>query len=295
MSAADVRWPALVGAGTVVGVDAGGSGTRAVVVHDGAVGTRLDAGPANALLHPDAAERLAALVVESGARRGGVGLPGLRTRAQAEELTGRISALAGVPVAVSDDARTALLGAFGGEPGIIVIAGTGSVALGWDGRRTARAGGHGFLLGDEGGGYWLGREAVRAALAAHDGGPGTVLTGLVDEELGGPDAAVAAVHGRPTDRGLLAGLAPAVAEAAGAGDPVAADIVARAADALAALVDAVRDRLGPLRVSGIGRVLGPGPVAEELGRRVDLRAPLGPPELGAAVLAARGGLDVVDR
>ena len=51
-----------------------------------------------------------------------------------------------------------------GAPGIVVIAGTGSVALGWDGERFARSGGHGFLLGDEGSAYWIGREAVRSAL-----------------------------------------------------------------------------------------------------------------------------------
>jgi len=288
------RWAPLAGSGTVIGMDAGGSGTRAVVVRDGVVVSRPTEGPANALLHPDAVERLAALVRASGADLAGLGLPGVRTVAQADELAGRLNELTGRAVTVSDDAETALLGAFGGAPGIIVIAGTGSVAYGWDGERCARAGGHGYLLGDEGGGYWLGREAVRASLAARDRiGPRTLLCRDVEAAFGSLDAAVATVHSRPTDRGLLAGLATAVSRAAVAEDPVAVDIVGRAAAVLAGLVEAVQERLGPLPACGVGRVLADTPVAEALASRIELTAAAGPPELGAALLAVRGRLGMV--
>src|SRR5215217_1934342 len=108
-----------------VGVDAGGTGSRAVVVRAGTVVERRDLGPLNVLLHAGAVGRDAA-------------------------------------------------------------------------GRNARAGGHGYLLGDEGSGYWIGREAVRAALRAADGtGPPTVLAALVQEAFESLVGAEQQVHQRP--------------------------------------------------------------------------------------------------
>src|SRR6185312_14507861 len=212
-------------AGVAVGVDAGGSGSRAVVVRDGVVVARRDLGPINVLLHADAVDRLAGAVTDAGAVAAGFGLAGLRSAEQARALTAELGRRTGATVAVGDDTDAALAGAFAGRPGIVVIAGTGSGAAGRDAAgRTVRVGGHGFLLGDEGGGYWIGREAVRAALQAADG-------------TGPPTGAETLGHQRPTDRRLLSRLVPQVAAAAvdGAtgGDAVAARILAEAAAHLA--------------------------------------------------------------
>lgn len=229
----------------VLGVDCGGGSTRAVLVRPGGGVERLDGPPLNVLLHADLAEVVARLVVESGAQLVGVGVPGLRGDAARAALAGRLRELCRRPVAVAEDVRTARIAAFAGGPGIVVIAGTGSNALGEDAAgRQARAGGHGFLLGDEGSGWWIGREAVRAALRDRDGlGPATALTARVEAAFGTLDGAVAGLHADPTDRTLLSRLTRPVADAAADGDEVAAATLDRAADELAALAGAVRRRL----------------------------------------------------
>ena len=193
-----------------VGVDAGGTGSRAVVVRDGVVVARRDLGPINVLLHADAVDRLAGAVTDAGAAAAGFGLAGLRSDEHARELTAELARRTGARVVVGDDTDAALAGAFAGRPGIVVIAGTGSGAAGRDAAgRTVRVGGHGFLLGDEGGGYWIGREAVRAALRAADGtGPATALTAVVERAFGSLTGAETLVHQRPTDRQLLSRLVP---------------------------------------------------------------------------------------
>ena len=118
---------------------------------------------------------------------------------------------------VTGDADTARYGAFLGAPGIVVIAGTGSVALGWDGERFAYAGGHGYLLGDEGSAYWIGREAVRAALRFDEQTGGSELIYRTVTQATGPDldVLIGEVNAHPADRGRLAVLAPAVTASPG--------------------------------------------------------------------------------
>ena len=280
-------------AGVAVGVDAGGSGSRAVVVRDGVVVARRDLGPINVLLHPDAVDRLAAAVTDAGAVAAGFGLAGLRSAEHARELTAELARRTGATVAVGDDTEAALAGAFAGRPGIVVIAGTGSGAAGRDAAgRTVRVGGHGFLLGDEGGGYWIGREAVRAALRAADGtGPPTALVDVVRTAFDTLTGAETLVHQRPTDRRLLSRLVPQVAAAAGdgatGGDAVAARILAEAAAHLAELAAAVRARLGDLPVAGVGGIFGCAPVAAAFTAATGARRPEEPPELGALRLLDR--------
>jgi glucosamine kinase len=215
-----------------VGVDAGGSGSQAVVVRDGVVVARRDLGPINVLLHADAVDRLAGAVTDAGAAAAGFGLAGLRSAQHARELTAELARRTGARVVVGDDTDAALAGAFAGRPGIVVIAGTGSGAAGRDAAgRTVRVGGHGFLLGDEGGGYWIGREAVRAALRAADGtGPATALTAVVQRAFGSLAGAETEVHLYPTERGLLSRLVPDVAALA-AGTAAAAGTAGTAAAA----------------------------------------------------------------
>lgn len=269
---------------TLVGVDAGGTGSRAVVARDGVVVERRELGPLNVLLHADAVDRLAALVTDVGAEGAGLGLAGIRSAAQGEAIAAEISGRTGARVVVGDDADAALAGAFRGGPGIVVIAGTGSNAAGRaaDGRE-ARVGGHGYLLGDEGGGYWIGREAVRAALRGADGlGPPTALTGVVTAAFGGPTEAVTEVHTHPTDRALLARLLPAVTVAAAEGDAEAGRILTEAAGHLADLALTLRGTLtDDLPVALAGGVFRCAPLRAAVVAATGGTDPAEPPDLGA--------------
>src|SRR5690606_8774057 len=86
------------------------------------------------------------------------------------------------------DLHIALAGGTGGRPGVVVIGGTGSVAFGRNAEgREHRVGGWGYLLSDEGSGFWIGREALIAVLHCMDGrGPHTILTDRVAEAVGAP-------------------------------------------------------------------------------------------------------------
>ncbi|HEV7657525.1 MAG TPA: BadF/BadG/BcrA/BcrD ATPase family protein [Mycobacteriales bacterium] len=270
-----------------VGVDAGGTGSRAVVVRDGTVVERRDLGPINVLLHDDALDRLAAAVTGVGAEAAGFGLAGVRSGAHARKIAAELTDRTGARVAVGDDTDAALAGAFRGGPGIVVIAGTGSGAAGQDeAGRTVRVGGHGYLLGDEGGGYWIGREAVRAAMRAADGtGPPTVLTAAVQRAFDSLAGAEQQVHRHPTDRELLARLVPVVARAAG--DAEADRILAEAAGHLVDLARAVQDRLGALPLAGVGGIFRCAPVATAFRTATGAAEPAEPPELGALRLLDR--------
>lgn len=134
------------------------------------------------------------------------------------------------------DAEIALTGAVAGQPGIIVIAGTGSMAFGRNAAgATARAGGWGYLFGDEGGAFDLTRRALRAALQYEEGwGPHSALHKLLLDAAGAPDANTL-MHRfyNHFDHAYIASLAPLVTRAAEDGDRVAVEIVDRAARKLA--------------------------------------------------------------
>jgi N-acetylglucosamine kinase-like BadF-type ATPase len=280
--------------GPVLGVDAGGTATRAALIIDGVATRRYASGPFNFLLHDDGVPRMAALARAARPAAMGIGVPGIaRAPGAAAAFSAAVGEASGVRTRVAPDATTAWLGAFLGRPGIVVIAGTGSVAAGGSPGVLQRAGGHGHLIGDEGGGYWLGRMALRAALAAAEGaGPPTRLGDALTEAAGTSlDELVLRVQRAPGDRTVLAGLAPVVgrcAEEPGE-DPVAAAIIAEAAAALAGLAGALRRRLGELPVAGAGGAFAIWPLWTAFQRATGAVPPLAPPEVGAALLAA--GLD----
>ena len=235
----------------VLGLDIGGSTTRAQLVADGTV--IAEATGASASMTAAGPERAAAALTEL-----------LR---QLPDLTGRLdAACAGAAgastapqttdflhatltpltasgrVVVVDDAAL-ILPAAGLTDGIAVIAGTGSIAAGsWHGR-SARTGGWGYLLGDEGGGYWVVRSAIRTLLArsaqGQPGGPlgDCLLAGSAAADL---DELRAAFYRQPAPR-QWAGLAPAVLDCA---DPEAGRVTRAAAAALAELAGQLADRLG---------------------------------------------------
>ena len=148
---------------------------------------------------------------------------------------------------VVNDALIALVAGAGDRPAVVVVAGTGSIAYGRDARgRAARAGGWGYLLGDEGGGFWIGRAALMSVVRQFDGrGPRTLLTEAVLDEmrLAQPTDLIHAIYERGLHRPVIAAIAGVVQRAADQGDAVAADIIDRAASELAAAAASVITRL----------------------------------------------------
>jgi glucosamine kinase len=275
--------------GRLLGIDAGGSATRVVLVADGQIARRFTAPPMNALLTVDLTDRLATLIGGADATAAGIGMPGLRSPDDAAALGAELTRRAGRPVRVTGDGETAWLGAFGAAPGIVVFAGTGSGAMGCDGERWARAGGHGFLLGDEGSAYWIGRAAANAALRWEDGmGGSAALRDAVIEASGGDLAAlIESVNSHPAERGRLALLAPVVTALAGE-DDAARRIALEAAEHLTELARAVSRRLGPLPVCGLGGVLRAPVIWDRFAELTGAVPPMAAPEMGAALLAGRG-------
>jgi N-acetylmuramic acid 6-phosphate etherase len=147
-------------------------------------------------------------------------------------------------IAVTSDAVIAHAGALNGQPGVVLIVGTGVVALAIDANGAlCTADGWGPWLGDEGGGAWIGAAGLRAALRAHDGrGPSTALLDAARARFGAPQTWPAQLTGAAA----LASFAPDVLAAQG--DAAALKIVTAAAEALAATARAVGD--GPVAMVG---------------------------------------------
>jgi N-acetylglucosamine kinase-like BadF-type ATPase len=131
--------------------------------------------------------------------------------------------------------------------GIVVLSGTGSIAYGVDpGGTVARSGGFGSLLGDEGSGYWLGNQALRAVVRASDGrGPSTALTPIVFEALAvaSVEELVPLVYEHHLPRSAVAALAGRVERARAQGDGVASELIGRAAQELVLAGQAVARKL----------------------------------------------------
>jgi len=150
---------------------------------------------------------------------------------------------------VTHDALIALSGALGGEDGIVAIAGTGSIAFGRRGSQTMRTGGWGYIFGDEGGAFWIAREALREALREEEGSRPT--PGMLRERLlqaTGMKSAYEVLHAFYTPewpRSRVARLAVEVSAAAAAGDDYANTILKCAGGNLAALVVSITGKLWP--------------------------------------------------
>jgi len=214
-------------------------------------------------------------------------------------------------VVVVNDAVIALVAGAGDTPGIVVIAGTGSIVYGRNAQNVAaRAGGWGHIIGDEGSGYWIGREALSAVVRASDGrGPATRLTEAVIAHFGLErlSGLPRIVYDLELPRMSVAALGPVVQQARDAGDVVAARILERAADELALAASSVattlRMRDDAFRFVLAGGVFGVVPcLADELTDRLRRLAPRSDvrvldcePAVGAvrlAIAAARGELSL---
>ena len=193
---------------------------------------------------------------------------------------------------ITSDAVIALMGATAGEPGVIAIAGTGSIAFGRNAEgRTARAGGWGYAFGDEGGAFDLVRQAVRAGLRQEEGwGAATTLREALLKATGAPDMndLVHRFYTPEYPRARIASFAKLVDEAARNGDAIARDILHGGAQALATFVAAVRRQLfhrsEHTRVSYIGGVFESAMLRERFTMLVELEGScrLEPPAQGPA-------------
>ena len=232
----------------VVGIDGGGSKTRAILADERGKTISEATGGASAV-KPGEAERSAGVIAgvvrdvieiaEKGPAKPRVLCVGVAGVGRESERQALIEALVSQEVAedviVETDFAIALNDAFGEGPGVLLIAGTGSSAFArGPAGATARCGGWGPVIGDEGGGAWIGRRALSVVAAAADGRePETALTGAVltaAEVSETTDLIRWAAHAPPA---TLATLAPVVMAAAEAGDLRANSIVSMAVEELA--------------------------------------------------------------
>jgi N-acetylglucosamine kinase-like BadF-type ATPase len=150
-------------------------------------------------------------------------------------------------VLVTNDALIALVAGVGDAPGVVIVAGTGSMAYGRNAAdQAARAGGWGYVLGDEGSGYWIGRQALRAVVRQADTrGPATSLTPRLLAHFGveRPSELIRKVYHERLSASAIASLAHYVQEARDEGDEMAVEILTRAAGELATAASAVVRRL----------------------------------------------------
>jgi N-acetylglucosamine kinase-like BadF-type ATPase len=255
-----------------LGVDGGQSSTTALIGDEnGWVLGYGRAGPCNHVAAPEGREKFRSAVGGSIAQaweRAGLAPASFAAAclgfsggaADKEAMTREL--LAAEQLAVTHDAMIALAGATAGDPGIIVIAGTGSIAFGRNAAgKTARAGGWGYIFGDEGGAFDIARQALRAALRQEEGwGPSSSLHARLMEasDCNSANDLMHRLYTPEWPRPRIAGLARLVDEAARDGDPVARDILHQAAADLTRIADAVREQLfegaAPAKICPIGSV-----------------------------------------
>lgn len=149
-------------------------------------------------------------------------------------------------VVVADDAVAAYLGAIGNQDGVVVAAGTGIVGLAHGPDGVARVDGVGGMIGDEGSGWWIGRQGLIAAISARDGRwkASPALLQRLEERFGPVGQFPAMVAASQSPVAVVASFAKEVADIAREGDPVAADIWHQAGDFIGGVIAAAASRAG---------------------------------------------------
>lgn len=228
-----------------IAVDGGQSGCRVALVVDGEIVARGAGPPTPSASRPDgparAADAIAAALADAGVsgsdRLLAAGLTGLgEDPAAAGAVVAALRSRLGVGrVRLAGDLVTAYVGALGAAPGVVVAGGTGAVALAVaDAERRVRVDGWGYLLGDDGSGFAIGRAGLRAACAHVDGrGGSAALAERAVQRYGPLGELPARLHAASDPAGLMAQFVPDVADAAAAGDRVARTQLTDAAAALA--------------------------------------------------------------
>jgi glucosamine kinase len=301
---------------TVIGIDGGGTKTEAVIMdaNHRVLGEGI-AGPSNPLrvgiVKAAAAIReaidkacQAAQVQRTDIQAAEVGLAGARREGLRSRMREALSNTGIAQIEVVSDADIALYGATDGEPGVVVIAGTGSVCCGINGRgKQMCAGGWGPIVGDEGGGSWIARQGLRAIARAADGrGPETRMTGaaIAYFHITTADDLSTAIYAPTVTNERIAGFAKHVIKAAKAQDQVAREILAQTGIELGLAAAAVirnlkmeRERFQVAYVGGVFNAAGElvlGAMREEM-KQTAPRAYLAPPRFSPAVAAARMALE----
>ena len=240
-----------------LGIDGGGTKTRCAVgdstrtlataVAGGSNIVRLGEAQARSALHHVVLETTALAKIEPQQIHAVcIGAAGAARPEVAGKIKNIIAELTPAAIEVVGDMVIALEAAFEAGPGVIAIAGTGSIVYGRDASgRTARAGGWGYAISDEGSGHWIGRHAIAAILQARDAGRETLLADLVLQTWNLPDlgALVEAANAQPPPD--FPRLFPVVLKAAAELDSVARTILADAGSQLAGLAAKVITRLTP--------------------------------------------------
>jgi len=303
-----------------LGVDGGQSSTAAVIGDErGRIVGWATAGPCNHVAAPEARAKFLRVMRECiGQAAARVGIHCIDDRWPFESaclgMSGGIEdkaallldMLASDHVQVTHDAMTALAGATGGQPGIVVISGTGSIAFGQNARgETARIGGWGYIFGDEGSAFDIARHGLRATLREYENwGAHTALTPALLAHTGAvdPNQMLHLFYRPEWPRARVATLARIVNQIAEEGDPVAVGINHQAAHELAILSAAVRRQLfaeaEPSRTSWAGGVFESRILSERFRELICLESECAPPAhgpaVGALLLAYRNaGLPIV--
>lgn len=290
-----------------VGIDGGGSNLRVALVTDAmqqvTVARRATANPsvigrdASAALIVDALQEAIRGIDAAQIRGVGIGVAGASAVYASAWLRSVVeSVLPGVHLAPSSDNEIALVGAVGERRGLLLLAGTGSVAFGINERgESLQTGGWGYLLGDQGGGYWMGNHALRAIIHAADEQPAQtpLLVQRVMQVLGFSRATdvVQWLYTKEHPVPEVAKLAPHVLDCAEEGDPVAVAIVEEGVRELIRLAEIIQRRLQmPVpRFAFAGGILTAGnPLSRKVVKALGLPGipqPLYEPMIGAALLA----------
>jgi N-acetylglucosamine kinase-like BadF-type ATPase len=295
----------------VLGVDGGGTKTQAIITDEEGrtLGEGL-AGPSNPLRvgvsNAAAAVREAVdrACASADMRRtdiasAEIGLAGVRRADLKEHMADALRRTLGISsLEVVTDADIALYGATGGKPGLVLIAGTGSICCGKNARRKhVCAGGWGPLAGDEGSGSWIARRALQAVAQATDGrGEATSLDDAACQyfNVATPDDLSLAIYAPSMTNERIAGFARHVIEAAAGNDAAACGIIADAGRELAAaactVIRKLRIERETFQVAYVGGVFSAGelvlaPLRAGV-KRVAPHAFLAPPQLSPAVAAA---------
>jgi N-acetylglucosamine kinase-like BadF-type ATPase len=243
----------------MIGIDGGGTKTTAIAgdLAGGILG-RVEKGPANyqvtglANFQALVAEIVADLSLNCRLKRDeleviSLGLAGVDRVRDRELIEAALADLKlGCSYIVNNDAVVALTAGLGKREGIVLVAGTGSIAFGINAAGGAvRAGGWGHVIGDEGSGYDIGRQALARGLRAREGRdkPTVLLAKIMAAiKVDDPDGVIEFVYNPAASKAAIAALTEVVAAAARLGDAVAQEILDAAADDLAGLVESVIDR-----------------------------------------------------
>lgn len=300
-----------------LGVDGGGTKTQIAIMNSaGDVICEGNAGPSNPLRVgvEHAVSNILTAVNQacdiSGSSRGDIvaatiGLAGVRRADLRQRVRDSfLNRLRVRSVEVITDAEIAWYGTTLGKPGLVVIAGTGSICFGKDDNgRIAISGGWGPLAGDEGGGAGIAKEALQAVAKASDGrGEKTLLTERASEyfRASGPENLIVAIYSPQVDNARIAGFAKLVVEAALDGDAVAIAILKKAGRELgvaaAAVISKLKLKRRKIPIGCVGSIFNAGeiltePMLEnirETAPRAYLTIPQMPPAHAAALMALRG-------